>query len=105
MLSPYAILEVEETATNMQIKKAYLSKVRQHPPERDSRGFQRIRAAFERIETKQDRLKYRLFHCGQPELEPLAEKWLEYAAGKRPTEKTITALLAAASSECRLEKD
>jgi hypothetical protein len=31
------------------VRRAYLRKLREHPPERDPEGFQRIRAAYERL--------------------------------------------------------
>jgi len=43
--SPYAILGVERTATEAEIKRAYFARVREHPPERDPEGFKRVRAA------------------------------------------------------------
>ena len=63
MQTPYELLEVDETATDEAIKKAYLRKVREFPPERNAEAFQRIRTAFEAIETDKRRREYRLFHC------------------------------------------
>lgn len=70
MQTPYEVLEVDETATDEAIKKAYLRKVREFPPERDAEAFQRVRAAFESIETDKRRREYRLFH--RDPLEPSA---------------------------------
>ncbi len=44
--SPYEILEVPETASFGEIRKAYLQKVRLSPPERDPEGFKTIRKAY-----------------------------------------------------------
>jgi len=44
--SPYEILEVSETASYGEIRKAYLQKVRLSPPERDPEGFKTIRKAY-----------------------------------------------------------
>ncbi len=63
MQTPYEVLEVDETASDEAIKKAYLRKVREFPPERDAEAFRRVRAAFESIETDKRRREYRLFHC------------------------------------------
>lgn len=67
MLTPYELLEVAEDATDEAIKKAYLRKVREYPPERDAEGFRRVRAAFELIETAKRRLEYRLFNRAEPD--------------------------------------
>lgn len=104
MISPYAILEVAEAATDEEIKKAYLAKVRKYPPEQNPRSFQRIRGAFEAIRTEKDRLKYRLFHYGPPDLELLDEKWLTTSANQGINEKTLTGLLAAAVRDYRSDK-
>ncbi len=45
-LSPYMVLAVDETASDQEIRKAYLHQVRLSPPERDPEGFKRIRRAY-----------------------------------------------------------
>ncbi len=45
-LSPYMVLAVDETASDQEIRKAYLRQVRLSPPERDPEGFKRIRRAY-----------------------------------------------------------
>ncbi len=104
MTTPFSILELAESVEDEAVKKAYLAKVRQHPPERDPRGFQKIRSAFETIRTEKDRLRYRLFHYGQPDLDLLDEKWLAAGEGKRPGEKMMNDLLTAAVKDCRIGK-
>ncbi len=63
---PYAILGVPRTADDNQIKRAYFQAVRVHPPERDPEGFQRIRKAYERIRTAEDRAQTDLFLLQPP---------------------------------------
>ncbi len=48
---PYAVLGLARTASALDIKKAYFMRVREHPPERDSQGFQRVRAAYDALRT------------------------------------------------------
>ena len=44
--TPYEILEVPESATFQDIRKAYLAKVRMSPPERDPEGFKTVQKAY-----------------------------------------------------------
>ncbi len=44
--SSYEVLGVTEEASDEQIRKSYLEKVRQSPPERDPDGFKEIRRAY-----------------------------------------------------------
>jgi len=44
--SPYEVLGVTEEASDEQIRKSYLEKVRQSPPERDPDRFKEIRRAY-----------------------------------------------------------
>lgn len=44
--TPYRILDVPEGAGAEEIRKAYLSKVREFPPEREPEGFKRIQKAY-----------------------------------------------------------
>ncbi|MCC7208754.1 MAG: J domain-containing protein, partial [Anaerolineae bacterium] len=50
-LNPYAVLGLDASATMLDIKRAYFLAVRQHPPESDPAGFQRIRAAYDALRT------------------------------------------------------
>lgn len=66
MTNPFDVLGVPETADDGEIKKAYLRKVREFPPERAAERFQAVRAAFEAVQSRRDRLCYRLFHLEPP---------------------------------------
>ncbi len=72
MNTPYEILAVSENASDSEIKKAYLAKVRQYPPERFSELFQQIRHAYELIKTEEDRLSYSLFDSQLPKSTEIA---------------------------------
>ncbi|OQW93533.1 MAG: hypothetical protein BWK79_10635 [Beggiatoa sp. IS2] len=80
METPFDILEVSENASDEIIKKAYLHKVRQCPPERDPKQFQRIRQAFETVQTQQLRLRYQLFHHEPPRFATLIVRSLQTTA-------------------------
>lgn len=46
---PYALLGIGEEATDKEVRRAYLRRLKKHPPERDPDGFQRIRNAYEQL--------------------------------------------------------
>ena len=74
MNNPFEILEVSQDANDEIIRQAYLKKVQQYPPEHAPEQFQRIRAAFEAIQTPLQRLKYQLFYQEPLSLESLLQK-------------------------------
>lgn len=55
MNDPYTVLGLTRQAAALEIKKAYFTLVRQHSPERDPEGFQRIRAAYDALRTPEAR--------------------------------------------------
>lgn len=89
MSNPFTILGVAETADDDAIKKAYLRQVREHPPERDPERFQAIRAAFELIKTRPDRLRHRLFGQDTPDLAGLVAAALQSGPRRRLTEAQL----------------
>jgi DnaJ-class molecular chaperone len=93
MPNPFTVLGVAETAADDAIKKAYLQQVREHPPERDSERFQTIRAAYEAVRTRRDRLRYRLFGQETPDLAALVTSALRPGPRRRPTEQQLRQLL------------
>lgn len=52
---PYAVLGLAPTADLDEIKRAYFSQVRLHPPEHDPEAFKRIRAAYEQLRDPKQR--------------------------------------------------
>ncbi len=48
---PYTVLGLTRLVSMLEIKKAYFTLVRDHPPERDPDGFRRIRDAYEALRT------------------------------------------------------
>lgn len=61
MKDPYKVLGIERQATEAEIKRAYFTLVREHPPERDPEGFKRIRAAYEQLRSERERAETDLF--------------------------------------------
>ena len=94
MPNPFDLLGVAEDAGDDAIKKAYLQRVREHPPERNPDRFQAIRAAYEAIKTPKHRLSYRLFHQETPDLAELAVTALRPGdTRRRPSEALVRQLL------------
>src|SRR5437879_11746707 len=64
--NPYKVLGISREAGEAEIKRAYFSLVRAHPPERDPEGFKRIRAAYEQLKAGKDRAETDLFLIDEP---------------------------------------
>ncbi|MDO8690124.1 MAG: DnaJ domain-containing protein [Dehalococcoidia bacterium] len=56
----YVTLGVAPDATGGEIRRAYLEKVREHPPERDPEGFKRVREAYEHLRSPRKRAELAL---------------------------------------------
>ncbi|MDQ0233152.1 J domain-containing protein [Metabacillus malikii] len=52
-MNPWGILDIEPTDDTSQIKKAYAKKLKQHHPEDDPEGYQRLREAYDYIMKQQ----------------------------------------------------
>ena len=61
MRHPYHVLGVAEDAPQEEIRRAYLSLIQAHPPDRDAEGFREIHAAYELTKDEIARAKLRLF--------------------------------------------
>ncbi|MFK5969997.1 MAG: J domain-containing protein [Candidatus Marithrix sp.] len=93
MITPFDILEVTENTTDEKVKKAYLQKICQYPPEHNPEQFQIIRTAFETIKTQSQRVKYQLFHSEIPNIDTLIERILQTNNSRIPTKKVFTKAL------------
>ncbi len=96
MISPYIVLGVSMDADDDAVRQAYVDAVRRHPPERDPDGFRRVRAAYERIRTRRDRIRYRLFCTDDVTAEELAAAVLRHSPPPRgaPDAAALRRLLA-----------
>lgn len=61
MKTPYQILGVAAEANDIEIKQAYLQKVKDCPPDRDQEQFQLINNAYTVIKDHKSRLSHALF--------------------------------------------
>jgi len=95
MSTPFVILGVAATASDEEIKKAYLAQVRLHPPDRDPAGFQQIRAAYEAVRGEKERLRHELFHAELPVPHAVLEQALAGNQCKRPDTAALRRLLTA----------
>lgn len=73
MTDPYRIIGVPVTADDEAIRAAYLSAIRDCPPERDRQRFERVRAAYEAVDSVRGRLSYALFDKSVPSPEDVLD--------------------------------
>ena len=99
MEDPFAILGVSFSADDSAIRKAYLNKVREFPPERDPDGFRQVRTAYEAIIDEEARLRHHLF--SEPIAQPsqLLAPWFEEENRARPSRAALLEALASSLSE------
>jgi DnaJ-class molecular chaperone len=75
---PFAVLGLDETATDDAIREAYIAAIRASPPDRDPQGFRRIREAYEHLRDPERRVALRLFGPAPlPDLMALADGFAE----------------------------
>lgn len=48
-MDPYAVLGIGPNASDEEVRKAYIARVHEHPPERDPEGFKTVRWAYEKV--------------------------------------------------------
>ena len=63
---PYAVLALDKTANQAEIKRAYFALIRQYSPESDADNFKLIRAAYEKLKTTKRRAETDLFLLQPP---------------------------------------
>jgi len=94
MNDPFAVLDLPEDSDDEAIQKRYLALVRRYSPEREPERFAEIRAAYEAIRDRRERVRLRLLGIHGGALMRLKRACLE-AAGppRRPGRSTVNALL------------
>ena len=75
LIDPYAVLGIPRKAGLDDIKRAYFTRVREFPPERDPEMFKKIRAAYDMLRTPEAKAATDLFMPHPP---------VPYAGSKRP---------------------
>jgi DnaJ-class molecular chaperone len=93
MITAFDILGVNIDASDGEIKKAYLQKVRIYSPEQAPDEFQKIRSAFELINSEEKRIKYQLFNNDMPDICAFLEDSLSVDKLQATSEKLLTKVL------------
>ena len=65
MKYPYAILGVSENATQEEIRRAYLERLKEFPPEKDPSRFQEVTDAWHLVENEMARARLKVFGIPQ----------------------------------------
>jgi curved DNA-binding protein CbpA len=93
MRDPYLILGLAPDADDAAVERAYHDGIRRCPPERDAARFAALRAAYEQLRTRRDRLAHDLFDTTPPDAGDVLEKAAAVAAPGRPERALLEALL------------
>ena len=113
MRDPFTVLGVADDAGDDEIRRRYLTLLREFPPDREPERFQEFRAAYEALSDERKRLETRLLHTNAAALTGLSMKALQSgsavgdppgghpssggpsdAPAPRATRPTVAALLA-----------
>jgi curved DNA-binding protein CbpA len=71
MKTPFEILDINESASDSEIKSAYLKKVQRYVPDRFPEEFKKIKKAYDAISTSKKRIEFRLFKVVEPDMTTL----------------------------------
>jgi len=102
MQTPYQLLNLSDTATDTEIKLAYLEKVKIHPPEKDQQQFQLIHQAYLAIKDHKSRLSYELFTVPEADFNHLIDLALHAEPCKALTAEQFNALLNVSSDDSNI---
>ncbi|MFL5333825.1 MAG: DnaJ domain-containing protein [Geminicoccaceae bacterium] len=93
---PFTVLGVDEEAGDAEIRRRYLTLVRDHPPDRAPERFREYRAAYEALNDERKRLEATLLRTNEAALTRLGLAALNSAprAPARAAKRTVAALLA-----------
>lgn len=95
MIDPYRVLGVEVGASDETIRSAYLTAVRESPPERDRARFESVRAAYEAISDQRRRLAQQLFDCSPPTVDDVLSVISSDFVPQLPSERRLLRVLGA----------
>lgn len=81
-MNPYLVLGVPSEANDQTIRQAYLSAIKESPPDVDPKRFQAVNRAYEKIKDKESRHRHILFDHDCPGDSPL-DALARYASHRR----------------------
>lgn len=93
MRDPYLILGLAPDADDAAVETAYLEGIKRCPPERDPERFQALRAAYETLRSRRDRLSYALFDISPPQIADILDRAAPVEPARRPDAALFAALL------------
>lgn len=93
MSDPYLTLGVTPEDGDQAIHDAYLNAIKACPPERDAARFEAVRAAYETLRTRRDRLAHALFDTTPPTLAEVLDRAEPLQLPRRPPASLVQALL------------
>ena len=93
MSDPYNVLNVPPAADDETIRAAYLAAIRESPPDRDSRRFEQIRTAYEKIATARKRMSFALFAPATVSFDDIIRSVSADFQPRRPNTRQILHLL------------
>lgn len=92
MTTPYEILDVNTEATDIEIKQAYLQKVKDCPPDHNTAQFHNIRDAYESINDHKSRLAHALFTLPEANFNQLVNQVMSTDQSTEVTAKHVSML-------------
>ena len=103
MQTPYEILGILNTASNNEIKQAYLQQVKNNPPDQNQGTFQLIHYAYTQIKDHQARVNHELFNLPIMNFDDFLDNALSSDNQSIPIDtKVLTQLLAVSANEISL---
>lgn len=93
MSDPYLTLNVALTADDAEIRQAYLTAIRNYPPDRDADRFNTIRCAYDAIRDEKRRISYQLFNTEPASPNEILDRLAPTKPGKPPALKLFEAIM------------
>ena len=106
MLVHFLSLGVSPSASDEEVRRIYLQRIREHPPGRDPDRFQQVTAAYEALKDQRSRIRTSLFGYAEYGDHSLALEALKEAmADQRQTPGLATLLVAEGKRARKTESD
>ncbi len=93
MYDPYYTLNVDYSASDTEIRQAYLNAIRLCPPDKDPKQFNAIRQAYEKISDEKKRIAYELFQTAPPPFTEIIKQLAPTIPSKPPGQGLFEAIM------------